>query len=373
MTLKRTQLYDIHRSLGARLVPFAGWEMPVQYTGVIEEHLAVRSACGIFDVSHMGQIEVSGAAAWDFVQNVATNDIDRIEDGQCQYALLCNPQGGVVDDTIIYRYNDERFMFCVNASNVEKVYKWFKANNSFNAVIEDVSAEYALIALQGPNAAAVIEPIIDITPAEIRPFHFAMVEAGSAEAMVSRTGYTGEDGFEIYVHPDDAPNVWNALMASGAQFGITPVGLGARDTLRLEMGYSLYGHELDDATTPLEAGLDKYVRLDKAGFIGKDALKAQSEKGISKSLVAIKMIDAGIPRAGYELVKGGVKAGSITSGTMSPSLNVGIGLGYVDAAALKDSRKELEVMIRARAAKVELTKLPFYRKNALPHKTKAKG
>lgn len=345
------------------MVPFAGWEMPVQYKGVIEEHLTVRSAVGIFDVSHMGEIEVSGKKAHAFVQRIATNDVDRVVDGQCQYTLLCYPDGGVVDDTIVYRFGSERFLFCVNASNAGKVFDWFKKNNTEGALIEDQSANYAQIALQGPNAADVLAPLLDVKTSEIKHFHFVMALVAGAEAMVSRTGYTGEDGFEIYLEPSDAVKVWGALLKAGGPYGIAPIGLGARDTLRLEMGYPLYGHELSEKLTPIEAGLKKYVRLDKKDFIGRDALKRQTEHGTDKALVGFKMIDPGIPRESYEIRRNGEKAGWVTSGTMSPSLKKGIGMGYVDAGGKGGNTPfdaGLEIVIRNRQAKAAACRPPFY-------------
>jgi len=357
LELKKTPLNEIHRTSGGRMVPFAGWEMPVQYKGLIEEHLTVRSACGIFDVSHMGEIEVSGKNAHVFVQRVTTNDVDRVVDGQCQYTLLCYPDGGVVDDTIVYRFGADRFLFCVNASNADKVFDWFNKNNAEGALIEDLSASYAQIALQGPNAADVLGPLLDIKPAGIKHFHFVMALVAGAEAMVSRTGYTGEDGFEIYLEPNDAAKVWGALIKIGGPYGIIPIGLGARDTLRLEMGYPLYGHEISERLTPIEAGLKKYVRLDKKGFIGKDALMRQVEQGVDKTLIGFKMTDPGIPREGYEIRCGGKKAGRVTSGTMSPSLKTGIGMGYVDAGC---KAAELEIVIRDRFARAAQCRPPFY-------------
>ena len=347
------------------MVPFAGWEMPVQYSGVIDEHLAVRSACGLFDVSHMGEIEVSGDSAIDFVQLVMTNDIERVRDGQCQYSPLCREDGGVVDDTIVYRFNIDRYLFVVNASNTAKVLDWFRQVQKKEAFpdlsIEDLSDIYAQIALQGPRSAEVMKTLLDVDPSEIKTFHFHMgLLNGEIEALVSRTGYTGEDGFEIYLDPADAPAVWQAVMEAGKPFGIAPVGLGARDTLRLEMGYPLYGHELSDEITPIEAGLGKYVKFTK-DFIGREVLERQSASGTEKSLVGLKMIDAGIPREGYEIQASGNSVGTVVSGTSSPSLKAGIGTGFVTAPH-KAVGTELDVLIRGRAAKAQVVPLPFYRK-----------
>ncbi|MBI5903880.1 MAG: glycine cleavage system aminomethyltransferase GcvT [Deltaproteobacteria bacterium] len=361
--LKRTPLHDVHTALGARLVNFAGWGMPVQYTGVIEEHLNVRRACGLFDVSHMGEIEISGAGAHALVQRLFTNDIDRVGDGQCQYTLLCYPHGGVVDDCIVYRYNKGRFLVCVNASNTGKVLAWIESRASAQggqggaALVEDLSDNYAQLALQGPASADVLRPLMDIEPEDIEHFHFVMCELkGGVEALVSRTGYTGEDGFEIYLEPEHAVDVWQALMDSGRVHGIKPAGLGARDTLRLEKGYPLYGHELSEDITPIEAGLKKYVRFNR-DFIGKEALEKQAAFGVGKTLIGFQMTAPGIPRAGYELSVDGNKAGWVTSGTLSPSLNVGIGMGYVDASV---KAGEMDVIIRNRPVRARVVKLPFY-------------
>lgn len=363
--LKKTPLYEIHKALGGRIVDFAGWEMPVQYTGVIDEHLAVRSSVGMFDVSHMGEIEVSGPGALAAVKRLATNNIERVVDGQCQYTILCYEDGGAVDDTIVYRYNSERFLFCVNASNTDKAFEWIsKQASAPDVLVENVSGEYAQIALQGPAAAQVLAPLIDIAPSEIATFRFVMAEVAGFEAMVSRTGYTGEDGFEIYLAPEDAPALWASLMEAGKSFNIKPVGLGARDTLRLEMGYALYGHELSEKITPIEANLKRYVSFDGRGFIGEGALIAQHENGVARTLVGLRMKDAGIPRAGYAVTAGGSEAGIVSSGTSSPSLKAGVALAFVDTA-LKEVGTEVHVMIRNRAAAAEVAPLPFYKKKRL--------
>ncbi|MBI5561373.1 MAG: glycine cleavage system aminomethyltransferase GcvT [Deltaproteobacteria bacterium] len=369
--MKKTPLHDVHVALGARMVDFAGWRMPVQYTGVIEEHQAVRSACGLFDVSHMGEIEVWGKGAFEFVQRLATNDAGRAADGQCQYTLLCNPEGGVVDDTILYRFNAERFVFCVNASNTAKAYEWIAAQERpYSVKVEDVSAAYAQIALQGPRSAEVLKPLIDVKPAMIKHFHFVMAEVAGCDAMVSRTGYTGEDGFEIYCGPGDVVAVWQALSEKGRNCGIFAVGLGARDTLRLEMGYPLYGHELADDITPIEAGLKKYVRLDKPDFIGRPVLAKQTESGVKKRLIGFRLTGPGVPRQGYELSAGGKVVGAVTSGTMSPSMGIGVGMGYVDAGAADLSG--LSVIIRGKAVAAQQAALPLYDKKPVAGKVKAK-
>jgi len=348
------------------MVPFAGWEMPVQYSGVIDEHKAVRSACGLFDVSHMGEIEISGDSAIDFVQFIMTNDIERIADGQCQYTLLCREDGGVVDDTIVYKFNIDRYLFVVNASNKDKVFDWMQqvqAKEKFPDVsIEDLSASYAQIAVQGPKAIDALRPLLDVDPADIRHFHFHLgLLAGEIEAIVSRTGYTGEDGFEIYLDPADAPALWKALTDSGMPHGIRPAGLGARDTLRLEMGYPLYGHELDEDTTPIEAGLGKFVSFDKE-FIGKDVLARQVEKGVTRTLVGFEMEQDGIPRSDYRILKEGEAVGRVASGSFSPTLGRAIGMGYIEAS-LKNPGTTIEIDIRGKTKRARVAEMPFYRKS----------
>ncbi len=347
------------------MVPFAGWEMPVQYTGVKEEHLAVRASCGLFDVSHMGEIEVSGDRAIDLVQLLITNDIERVSDGQCQYALLCRDSGGVVDDLIVYRFNMDRFLFVVNASNAGKVLDWMRevqAREDFSDVdIEDQGGQYAQLALQGPASREVLRPLLDADPAGIGHFRFHIgLIGGDIEAIVSRTGYTGADGFEIYLAPQDAEAAWKLITDAGSAHGLRPAGLGARDTLRLEMGYPLYGHELGEDITPMEAGLRKYVRFTK-DFIGREVLERQAREGCGRTLVGIRMIEPGVPRQGYEIHAGGEKVGEVTSGTFSPSLNVGIAMGFVTPGAAKNGA-EVSIAIRGRAARAEMTTLPFYGK-----------
>lgn len=362
--MKRTPLYEAHAALGGRFVDFAGWEMPVQYTGLIEEHLRVRSSCGLFDVSHMGEIEITGPGALSAVQYLSTNDINKIKDGRCQYTLLCYPEGGVVDDTIVYRFSDERFLYCVNGVNTDKVFEWMLSQDLSDVRLENVSEKYAQIALQGPASVEVLRPLVDKDPASIKGFHFNIITVKGSKAIVSRTGYTGEDGFEIYVEPGSAPNVWNALMEAGRAFGILPIGLGARDTLRLEMGYPLYGHELSRETTPIEAGLKKYVALKKDGFIGKDVFDRQVSTGVQRSLVGFELKGRGVARPDYPVSSGGRVVGRVTSGTMSPSLRRAVGMAYVEPP-LNAAGTELDIMIRERPVKAVVVKPPFYKKKAV--------
>ncbi len=343
------------------MVEFAGWEMPVQYTGVIEEHRAVRQRAGLFDVSHMGEIEISGPEAESFCQSISANDVARMKISQAQYNLLLNDQGGVVDDVIFYRLKPDHFLVCVNASNTEKDFRWIKEHARGGADVADVSERYAQLALQGPGAETILQPLTTIELGLIRNFYCAFAEVATVRCLVARTGYTGEDGFELYCHSDDAESLWKTLLETGAARGLVPVGLGARDTLRLEKAYPLYGHELDDSTTPLEAGLDWVTKLSKPAFIGRDVLLKQKREGIKRKLVGLELVEPGIARSDYPLLKGGERIGRVTSGTKSPSLGKAIALGYVTA---EESRvgTTLDVEIRGRAVKTEIVSLPFYRR-----------
>lgn len=362
--LKKTALYEIHKSLGARMVPFAGWIMPIQYSGLIDEHRTVRESAGIFDVSHMGEIEIIGPHALDIVQRVTTNDASRLQTGHAQYTLLCYPNGGIVDDALVYKLSDDRYLFCVNAGNTDKDFEWIRDNTDYKlrAEVRNVSDRYAQLALQGPKAAAILDKITDEDVNNIPCFCFEYARIGDAEGIVSRTGYTGEDGFEIYIAPDRAVQVWEEIMEIGREFGLKPIGLGARDTLRMEMKYPLYGNDIDAETTPLEANLGWAVKYHKRDFIGKEALVKQSSEGVERKLVCIEMMEKGIPRQGYEIRLDGRKVGVVTSGTMSPSLKKGIAIGYVDAA-LDKKGQELDIIIRGNAYRSIVVAPPFYKKN----------
>jgi aminomethyltransferase len=357
--LKITPLYQIHKELHAKMVPFAGWDMPVQYTSVIEEHLAVRKSCGLFDVSHMGEIEVSGTKATEAVQSITTNDASILNDGQVQYTLLCYPNGGVVDDVTLYKFSDTRYMFCVNASNTEKDFNWIKENAGSIANIKNLSNDFGQIALQGPLSQEVLQNTCNIDLSLIRYYHFKNVNLFGIEVVISKTGYTGEDGFEIYTPWDATITIWQRLMEAGNTFNIKPIGLGARDTLRLEMGFPLYGNELNENTTPLEAGLHKFVTLDKGHFIGKDALVKQAGQGINKKLVGLKMMEPGIPRSHYKIFAKDRIIGEVTSGTMSPFFGKAIGMGYVETA-FSSIETELAVEIRSKMARAKVSKTRFY-------------
>jgi aminomethyltransferase len=364
LALKRTPLYAAHRRAGAKLVEFAGWEMPVQYTGVIEEHRAVRSRAGLFDVSHMGEIEVRGAAALEVCQRITANDVARVKLFQAQYNLLLNDRGGVVDDVIIYRVKPEAYFICVNASNIEKDFAWIRDHARGAVEVDNQSAMYAQLALQGPAAQAVLQLLTALKLAELKSFHFAFADVAAVRCMVARTGYTGEDGFELYCDAKDSDKLWDDLLSAGAPAGLVPVGLGARDTLRLEKAYPLYGHELDESTTPLEAGLEWVTKLSKPAFIGREVIVKQKTDGVRRKLVGLELLQPGIARGDYQLLKNGGNVGHVTSGTMSPTLGKAIALGYVsnEESGLDNV---IDVEIRRRRVPTKIVPIPFYRRNGV--------
>jgi len=360
--VKVTPLNQVHRELGARMVDFGGWDMPVQYSGVIEEHVAVRQAAGLFDVSHMGEVEVTGPNALAFIQHLTINDAAKLVDGQVQYSAMCYPEGGVVDDVTLYRFNASRYLFCVNASNVDKDFAWMEkvlADSAMTGVtLNNRSAEFAQIALQGPKAQEILATLTDLPLADIVYYHFCEGEVAGVPMIVSRTGYTGEDGFELYLPASFAVEVWQQIMLTGTPQGLLPIGLGARDTLRLEKGYALYGHELSQEISPLEAGLGWITKLDKDDFVGKAALAAQKAAGVPRRRVGLVMQERGIPREGYPIFVGDREVGVVTSGTMSPTLKVGVALALVTPdVAQADTR--LEVAIRNRRMGAKVTRPPF--------------
>lgn len=343
------------------MVEFAGWEMPVQYRGVIEEHLAVRSCAGLFDVSHMGEIEIRGADALKACQRITANDVSRVKVSQSQYNLLLNENGGVVDDLVIYRLADDLFLLCVNAANTDKDTRWIVDHSEGEVEIKDVSSSYALLALQGPLAAEILQPLTPLQLAALKSFHFSFGEVFGIRCLVSRTGYTGEDGFELYCDSAEGGRLWNLLFERGRELGLAPAGLGARDTLRLEKGYPLYGHELDDVTTPLEAGLSWVVKFSKGPFLGREVLEKQKQEGVRRVLVGLEMVEPGIARGGYAIFKEGNRIGQVTSGTMSPTLKKAVAMGYVsreEAAA----ENVVEVEIRGRKVRARVRTLPFYQR-----------
>jgi aminomethyltransferase len=340
------------------MVEFAGWEMPVQYSGILGEHRAVRTAAGLFDVSHMGEVELRGAGALEACQRLASNDVSRLDDGDAIYTVLCLPSGGIVDDVIVTRLAADRVLICVNASNRRKDVEWLREHR-LGADVVDRSDELALIALQGPRSADVLRPLVDVDVDRLRRFHAREGVVAGVSVLVSRTGYTGEDGFELYVDWNRAERLWEALLEVGTPRGLVPAGLGARDTLRLEKGYALYGNDIDETKTPLEAGLGWVVKLDKGDFVGRDALLRQKQQGLSRSLAGLTMEAPGVPRHGYRVLAAGTAAGEVTSGTMSPMLGNGIALAYVPAASARPGTP-LAIEIRGRAHAARVVRLPFY-------------
>ncbi len=366
VSLKRTPLNAVHLEAGGKMVGFAGWEMPVQYDGVIEEHLAVRSRVGLFDVSHMGEIEVRGPKALDSLQRLTCNDVSRLAAGRAQYSALTTEKGTIIDDVIVYRRAEDLFLVVVNAANEEKDFAWVAANMIPGAEAANTSSEYAQIAIQGPDAFTILTGLAEADLEPIRPFAFVEAPVAGIRCIIARTGYTGEDGFELYCSPGPAPELWQTLIAAGAPFGITPCGLGARDTLRLEACLMLYGQDIDETTSVLEAGLGFILKLDKGPFIGREALQRQKEKGLARRLCAFEMIERGIPRHGYAVRHGGGEAGHVTSGTHGPSVKKAIGMAYVPVAAGKEGA-EFDVVIRGREARARVVKPPFYRRSAAGH------
>jgi aminomethyltransferase len=359
--LRRTPLWEAHRTLGAKLVEFGGWEMPVSYRGIVDEHRAVRGAAGLFDVSHMGEIEVRGSEAGAVCQALTTNDVRRLVDGHVQYTLLCRPDGGVVDDVTLYRHGPERYFFCVNASNAAKDLDWIRAHAG-SATVTDLSDATALLALQGPRAAEILARLTGAPLAGLRSFRFLEDRVAGLPALISRTGYTGEDGFELYLAAADAAPLWSALLDAGRGDGLEPIGLGARDTLRLEAALPLYGHELDDATTPLAAGLARFVALDGDDFLGCAVLRRERETGSPRRLVGLEMRAPGIARQGHAVLADAAPIGHVTSGTHAPTLGRAIALAYVDAARAT-SGTALAVDIRGRAVAAAVVPTPFYKRS----------
>ena len=353
--IRRTPLHARHVALGARMVEFAGWEMPVQYRGIQAEHAAVRSRAGLFDVSHMGEIEVSGPGASRFCQHVTTNDVRRLDPSQAQYTLLLNDRAGVIDDLVIFRLEAERYLLCVNASRREVDFEWLAGHAGDGVTVRDVSDSYALLALQGPAAEGILQPLTAAELSAVKPFNFVTAEVSGVRCMVSRTGYTGEDGFELYCPAEDGARLWDALADAGE---VEPAGLGARDTLRLEKGFALYGHEIDETITPPEARLGWVAKLDKGPFIGSGALSRKEP--VQRRLAGLEMTEAGIARQGYPIFRDDREVGRVTSGTLSPTLGKAIALGYVpaDAAAVG---AEVRVEIRRRRVPARIVRVPFVR------------
>ena len=361
--LKRTPLYEQHRALGARLVEFGGWEMPVQYSSILEEHQAVRTHAGLFDVSHMGEFKVEGTEALAFLQYLVPNDVSRLAIHQALYTQLCLPNGGTIDDLLIYRLAEQQYMLVVNAANIDKDFAWVQgqAQHFQNVSVINQSDTTALVALQGPEAQAILQPLTDIDLAGIRYYHCAAGQVDGIDCIVSRTGYTGEDGFELYCAPVDVVKLWNDLLATGKSRGLLPAGLGARDTLRLEAGLCLYDHELDEQTNPLEARLGWTVKLSKGDFIGRKPLLTAKEQGPKRLLVGIEMLERGIPRSGYSIYADDQQIGTLTSGAPSPTLHKNIGMGYVDAAHVTIGQA-VRIDIRGKRTAAQIVALPFYKR-----------
>ncbi|MEM9984259.1 MAG: glycine cleavage system aminomethyltransferase GcvT [Bacteroidota bacterium] len=359
---QRTTLYPLHEQLGAKLIPFAGYDMPVRYTGDKQEHLVVRSGVGVFDVSHMGEFIIRGPKALALIQQVSSNDASRLIPGKAQYSCMPNFEGGIVDDMIVYHIRDDQYMIVANASNIQKDWDWIAAaNEGIGAEMIDISDRTSLIAVAGPLANATLQKL---APEELDMASFGTYECwkgtfnGAEKSLIATTGYTGERTFEVFVYNEHAERMWHDIMAAGAEFGIQPCGLGARDTLRLEMGYMLYGNDINDETSPLEAGLSWITKLKKGEFNGSDWLSAQKEQGVARKLVGFKMTERGIPRSGYSIVHEGKDVGTVTSGTMSPVLSEGIGLGYVPVA-LSAPGTALGIQIRNKTISAEVVKPPF--------------
>ena len=357
--LKRTPLRDVHVKAGARMVPFGGWEMPVQYTGIVEEHRAVRKNVGLFDISHMGEFEIEGREALAIVQRLCTNDAAALGVGQVQYSLLCQPDGGIVDDLTLYRLADDHFMLTVNASNIDKDWGWVTSHGEGNARWKNVSATTALLAVQGQRAETLVQRLAAGDVTRIPYYHFVRGVVAGVEALISRTGYTGEDGFELYIAAAQAVRLWEALLDAGAPEGIRPIGLGARDTLRLEMKFALYGNDIDTTTNPLEAGLGWVVKPAKGEFVGKASIEAARAKGVTRKLVGFEMVEPSVPRHGYSLRAKGAPVGVVTSGSFGPSVERYIGMGYLPTS-LSAVHSEVDVEIRGKLQRARVVRTPFY-------------
>jgi aminomethyltransferase len=363
MEVKKVTLNDLHESLGGKMVSFAGFNMPVRYTSDIEEHKCVREGVGVFDVSHMGEFFLTGSNALELIQRVSSNDASKISDGQAQYGCIPNHEGGIVDDFITYKFNDEKYLLVVNASNIEKDWNWISGLNTHEVEMENVSDQYSLFAVQGPKALAALQKITDIDLSGIGYYHFVEAQMGGLDnVIISATGYTGAGGFELYVKNADALELWSQIFEAGKEFDIKPIGLGARDTLRLEMGFCLYGNDLDDSTSPLEAGLGWVTKFSKE-FTNSENLLKQKEAGLDKKLVGFELEDRGIPRAGYEIVDSEKNViGRVTSGSLSPMMGKGIGLGYVKMGFHKPET-QIFIQVRNKTLQAKVVKFPIYKNN----------
>lgn len=360
--MKQVPLNDVHVALGAKMVPFAGFNMPVQYEGVNIEHETVRNGVGVFDVSHMGLFKITGENALDLIQKVTSNDASVLVNGKAQYSYLPNNEGGIVDDIITYKVSETEYLMVVNASNIDKDFAWISSHNSMNAGFENLSDDYCLLAIQGPKANEAMQSLTNVDLANLKFYNFENgTFAGKENVIVSATGYTGSGGIEIYAKNEDIVDIWNAVLEAGKEFGIKPIGLAARDTLRLEMGYCLYGNEINDTTSPIAAGLGWVTKFTK-DFVNSEAIKEQKENGVATKLIGFELIERGIPRHDYEIVDAeGNVIGHVTSGTQSPSLGKGIGMGYVNKEFAKEGT-EIFIRIRKNDVKAQIVKTPFYKK-----------
>ena len=362
ITLKRTPLYEAHVQANAKIIDFGGWEMPVQYAGILEEHRAVRTKAGLFDVSHMGEIDVQGSQALEMVNMLITNDATMLVDGQIIYTPMCYEHGGIVDDLLVYRHNSEHFLLVVNASNSDKDFDWVKKlAQRYDVRVENISNQTAQVALQGPLAAKILQRITDSDLSRINYYWFTFGQVADVQCLISRTGYTGEDGFELYFAPQYAIKLWDEIMRAGKDEGIQPIGLGARDTLRFEACLPLYGNELGEEISPLEAGLGGFVKLDKADFTGKKALVNQKVAGVPRKSVGLEMIERGIPRSHYPLTIDGREIGIVSSGSFSPTLEKNIGIGLIETKEAEIG-KEIEVVVRGKGVKARIVAKPFYKR-----------
>lgn len=360
--MKKTKLNRVHKELGAKMVDFAGFEMPVQYSSIIAEHKAVRNSVGVFDVSHMGEVFISGENALKFVQYITVNDASKLFPGRVQYSAMCYPDSGIVDDLLVYNLDENQYMLVVNAANIDKDYQWMLDNNKFGVDIKNLSDEFSLLAVQGPDSKKVVQKLMD-SNLDLEYYHFKKAKVDGIEMIVSRTGYTGELGYELYFTGDEslAEKLWNDIFEAGKEFDIKPAGLAARDSLRLEMGYCLYGNDIDKTTNPLEAGLGWITKLNKEEFIGKEAIQKVKDEGLKRRLVAMISDERAFPRHGYDITADGKKIGTITSGTVSPVLDKPIALGYVDAQ-YKSIGTKVNFLIRGKEIPAEVIKLPFVQK-----------
>ena len=360
-TMKKTPFTDLHIALGAKMHEFAGYNMPIEYSGITDEHMTVVDAVGVFDVSHMGEFWVTGAKAFEFLQKVGSNNVATLKNGTAQYTCFVNETGGIIDDYLLYRFNEEKYLMVVNASNIEKDWAWCVKQNTMGATLENASDNIAQLAIQGPKAVATLQKLTDINLSEIPYYQFVEGRLASVEnVIISNTGYTGAGGFELYLAPESGEKIWNAIFEAGAEFGIKPVGLGARDTLRLEMGYCLYGNDIDDNHSPLQAGLGWITKLvDDKPFVGREAIEKEKADRVSRKLCAFELLEKGIPRNGYEIVNEQDEViGNVTSGTMSPTLKIGIGLGYVKTEYAKIDT-EFFVKVRGKNLRAKVVKPPF--------------